>query len=296
MSTKQEVAVLGAGGTMGLPIARNIAKAGLGVRAWNRTREKAEDLCTDGVTQLADTPADAASGGDQPVGIIVTILSDADAVIDVMEGDDGAAAAASDGAIWLQMSTIGIEGTERCIEIAEEHDLKFVDAPVLGTKEPAEQGNLVVLASGPDTLAGELEDIFDAISEKVLWNGEAGAGTKLKLVVNSWITSVVEGVAETIAFAEGIGVDPTAFFRAIEGGPLELPYVHTKGQAMLARTFDPSFRLALAAKDADLVGEAAERYDLDLPVLEAIRKRLNEGAKDHGDEDLAATFLTSAPG
>ena len=235
MSTKQTVAVLGAGGTMGLPMARNIAGEGLNVRAWNRTPEKAKELCSDGVTQVADTPAETVDGAD----IILTILSDADAVFDVMEGDDGAAAAAADDAIWLQMSTIGIKGTERCIELAEEHGLRFVDAPVVGTKQPAEEGELIVLASGPDVLAEDLKEIFAAIGKKVLWHGEAGAGTRLKLVVNSWIVSIVEGAAETIAFAEGIGVDPTDFLRVIEKGPLDLPYLHVKGQAMLARSFDP---------------------------------------------------------
>src|SRR5215217_2418112 len=132
MAPSETVAILGAGGTMGLPMARNIAEAGIDVRAWNRSREKAEPLTGDGV-EVCDTAAEAASGA----AVILTILSDADAVTAAMEGDDGGIAGAEEGATWLQMSTIGIEGNERCATLAGEHGLTLVDAPVVGTKQPA---------------------------------------------------------------------------------------------------------------------------------------------------------------
>src|SRR3954469_5694789 len=142
---EEVVAVIGAGGTMGLPMTRNIAKTGIEVRAWNRSREKAEPLTEDGI-EVLDTAAEAVSGA----SVVLTILSDADAVTSAMSGGDGALTGAADGALWLQMSTIGIEGTERCAELAEQHGLTLVDAPVVGTKQPAEQGKLTVLASGPE--------------------------------------------------------------------------------------------------------------------------------------------------
>src|SRR4051812_41506689 len=145
MSEGATVAVLGAGGTMGLPMARHIAEAGMDGRAWNRTRENAEPLTERGVEGL-DTAKDAASSAD----IVITILSDADAVLETMEGPDGALAGTVGGTTWLQMSTIGIVGIERCAQLADEHDLFLVDAPVVGTKQPAEEGKLTVLASGPE--------------------------------------------------------------------------------------------------------------------------------------------------
>src|SRR5690349_920924 len=193
---------------MGLPMARNIARAGLDVRAWNRTRERAEPLAEDGI-EVHDTAAAASSGA----SVLLTILSDAEAVFDAMEGTDGVLAGAEEGSIWLQMSTNGIEGTERCVALAEENGLTLVDAPVVGTKQPAEQGKLTVLASGPEEARERCEPIFDPISQKVLWLGEAGAGTRMKLVINSWLLSLVEGLAETVAFAEGIDVDPAQFRR-----------------------------------------------------------------------------------
>jgi 3-hydroxyisobutyrate dehydrogenase len=289
MSTHETIAVLGAGGTMGRPMARNLARSGFAVQAWNRSPDKVRELRDDGIA-LCDTPADAAAGA----AVILTMLSDADAVLEVMDGSDGALARSSAETVWLQMSTIGITATERCAQLADRHGLRLVDAPVLGTKQPAEQGELVVLASGPDDLRERLAAIFDAVGRRTMWLGEAGAGTRLKIAVNSWILTVVEGAAETLALAEGLGLDPSLVLDAVSGGPLDLPYLQMKGRAMIARDFEPSFRLALAAKDARLVEDAAERLDLDLPLLATIRRRLEAGAHEHGDEDMSATFLTAS--
>lgn len=289
MAGKETVAVLGAGGMMGLPMARNMARAGLEVRAWNRSPEKAEPLAEDGVEVLGSR-AEAVDGA----GLIVTMLSDADAVIEAMKGEGGALSAAGDSAVWIQMSTIGEQGTRRCLELASERRLPFVDAPVLGTREPAEQGKLVVLASGPEDLRDRVTAIFDSVGQRTMWVGEAGKGTLLKLATNSWVLTVVEGAAETIALTEGLGLDPTLLLEAVKGGPLDLPYLQMKGQAIIDRDFTPSFQLKLAAKDAGLMEEAAIRRRLDLPLVATIRRRLEQGISEHGDEDVSATYWTSA--
>jgi 3-hydroxyisobutyrate dehydrogenase len=287
MNDQLTVAVLGAGSTMGLGMARNIARAGVAVRAWNRTTDKARSLEGDGA-RVCDTPGEATEGAD----VILTILSDADAVLGAIED---AVADGGSNAIWLQMSTIGEAGIERCAGFARERGLTLIDAPVLGTKQPAEEGKLVVLASGPEDARERVQPIFDAVGQKTMWVGEAGAGTRLKMVANSWVLTVVEGVAETIALAEGLGLDPNLLLDAIEGGALDLPYLRLKGKAIMERNFEPSFRLALAAKDAGLIEEAAERHDIDVPLFGTIRRRLAEGAEEHGDEDFSATYWTSAP-
>ena len=291
----QTVAVLGAGGTMGFAMARNIARAGLPVRAWNRSRSKAEPLAADGA-YIADTPADAAAGA----GIVLTMLADADAVVTVMECDDGALPVMADAGgaeppIWLQMSTIGEEATEWCIGLAGRYGVGFVDAPVLGTRQPAEKGQLVVLESGPEEARPQTQPVFDAVGHRTIRVGQAGAGTRLKLVTTSWVLAVVEAGAETIALAEGLGIDPALFFQAIDGGPLDLPYLRAKARAISERDFTPSFRLRLAAKDAGLVADAAWQHGLDLPLLELLTRRLGQAAAEHGDEDISATYLTGAP-
>jgi 3-hydroxyisobutyrate dehydrogenase len=282
------VAFLGTG-TMGLPMAHNLLSAGFQIRAWNRSREKAEPL-RDAGAEVFDEPAEAARGAD----LIVTMVSDAVAVLDTAAA---ALDAVDDGPTWLQMSTIGLEGTDRCAEIAEHAGVALVDAPVLGTREPAQKGELIVLASGPDTQRDRCQPVFDAVGKRTLWLGEAGAGTRLKVVVNSWIVGVVGVLAETIALAQALDVDPQRFFDAVEGGPLDLPYARLKGTAMIERAFDdPAFRLALARKDADLVLAAASEHGLDLPIMEAVAQRMRAAAHDgHGDEDMSATYWASAP-
>jgi len=284
----QTVAVLGAGGTMGRGMSANIARAGLTVRAWNRSREKAEPLAELGA-DVCDEPGRAAAGAD----VVITILSDADAVLDVARAALGEQAP---GAIWLQMSTIGIEGTQACAELAAQRGLTFVDAPVLGTKQPAEKGELVVLASGPDAVRGRLAPVLDAVGQRTLWAGDAGQASRLKLVTNAWIAAVVEGAAESLALAQGLGVDPALFLEAVSGGPLDLPYLQLKGTAMLQGEFAPSFRLALAAKDTRLVRAAADGAGLDLPLIAAVAERFATAAAEHGDKDISAVFLASVPG
>jgi 3-hydroxyisobutyrate dehydrogenase len=273
---------------MGSAMGRNLARAGFGIRAWDRSRERTEPLAQDGA-QIFDSPADAVEQADA----ILTMLSDGDAVLETMgEALSGEPAA---GVIWLQMSTIGERATERCIELAREHGLGFVDAPVLGTKQPAQEGKLLVLASGPTELRDGVQPVFDAVGQRTMWVDEAGAGTRLKLATNSWLLSVVEGAAETLALAEGLGLDPQLVLEAVKGGPLDMPYLQLKGAAMIERNFEPSFKLVLAAKDAALVEESAERHGLDLPLLRTIKERLEQGASEHPEDDMSATYLTSAP-
>jgi 3-hydroxyisobutyrate dehydrogenase len=280
---------------MGFPMARNIARAGIAVRAWNRSRDKVEPLAADGA-YLAATPADAAAGA----SIVLTMLADADAVVTAMEGDGGALPVMADSGqpdppIWLQMSTIGEEATEWCTDLAVRYGAEFVDAPVLGTRQPAEQGQLVVLESGPEEAGRRVQPVFDAVGHRTIHVGEAGAGTRLKLVTNSWMLAVVEAGAETIALAEGLDLDPALFLAAIQDGPLDLPYLRVKARAITERDFAPSFRLKLAAKDAGLVRDAAWQRGLDLPLLELIADRLGEGTGEHGEKDVSATYLTGAP-
>ncbi|MGN6257028.1 MAG: NAD(P)-dependent oxidoreductase [Solirubrobacterales bacterium] len=284
----ETVALLGAGGTMGKGMLQNL-RAEFEVRAWNRTAEKLDDLAGKEDVTVCASAREAAAGAD----VILTMLSDGEAVLAAMEGPDGGLAGAEPGATWLQASTIGLEATARCAELAEGAGLTFVDAPVLGTKKPAEEGQLVILGSGPEEARERLAPIFEAIGKRTLWVGEAGAGSRLKVAVNTWIVAVVEGTAEMLALAEAMGIDPKATLEAVEDGPLDLPYMRLKAKAMLERDFTPSFRLSLAAKDAGLALDAAKRAGLELPMVAAIRERMVAAAHEHGDEDLAAVYLVA---
>jgi 3-hydroxyisobutyrate dehydrogenase len=284
-----DLAFLGAG-TMGMPMARNLIKSGgFSLRAWNRSAERAQPLAREGAKVCADIH-EAAAGAE----LLVTMLSDGDAVLDVAEQ---ALPDLGDGATWIQMSTIGIDAAECCAERAHRAGVRYVDAPVLGTRDPAEQAKLVILASGPEEVRDTAAPVFDAVGSRALWLGEACAGSRAKVVVNGWVIGVVGVLAEVITLAQGLDLDPELFFEAIKGGPLDLPYAQLKGKAMIQQTFDDvSFRLALARKDGDLLLAAAADAGLQLPIMDAIVARMcTVQADGHGDEDMAATYWASAP-
>jgi 3-hydroxyisobutyrate dehydrogenase len=223
---------------------------------------------------------------------MITMLSDTVAVEDAV--GEGVLSALGEGSVWIQTSTLGMEESARLAEMASQHGVAYVDAPVLGTRQPAEQGQLIVLASGPEGVRERCAPLFDAIGSTTLWLGEAGAGTRLKLVVNNWIVGLVGVLADTVAFARGIGVEPERFLETIEGGPLGLPYAHIKGNMMIEDEFPTSFSLALARKDAGLVLEAADAQGLCLAITEAVARRFDEALEaGHGDKDLAAVYRVS---
>ena len=178
MTARPTVVVLGAGGMMGLAMSRNIARAGFPLCAWNRTREKADPLAREGAN-VVDSPAEAAHLTTRPA-IVMTMLSDADTVLEVMVGEGGfLRGPEQDGLVWVQMTTIGVPGTEHCAELAQRYGLTFVDAPVIGSRGPAVRGELIVLASGPHHARDAVQPLFDAVGKETIWVGQAGAGSTL---------------------------------------------------------------------------------------------------------------------
>jgi 3-hydroxyisobutyrate dehydrogenase len=283
-----ELAFLGTG-VMGLPMARNLDQAGFAVRAYNRTVQRARPLQDEGIVVFGD-PAEAAAG----CSVMVTMLSQGDAVLEVA----AAALQATDGPeTWIQMSTIGTPATERCRALADEHEATFVDAPVVGTRTPAEQGALTILASGPERARPVAEPVFAAVGARTLWLGEAGTGSKAKVMVNAWVIGVVAALAETLSLGRALELDPELLFEILDGGPLDLPYARIKGAMMAAGAFDDvSFSLSLARKDAQLAQAAANDAGIELPALEgALARMLEAERRGHGDEDMAATYSVSEP-
>jgi 3-hydroxyisobutyrate dehydrogenase len=273
---------------MGAPMAANIAREGLTVRAWNRTIDRARPLESDGVT-VAEQPAHAVEGAD----VVVTMLADADPTLEVAEA---VLPGLAPDAIWAQMGTIGIDATDRCADLAQRHGTTFVDAPVLGTLKPAQDGALTVLASGPDDAVARCSPIFRAVGQKTIRLGPAGQGTRLKLSINAWVLALTQGTAEAIALAKGLGLSTGDMVEALEGSPTDAPYFRMKAKLMDEDRYPVSFSLRLAAKDAALIAEAADVAGVDVPMIRAIAQRLAEGVEaGHGDEDMAATYRLSAP-
>jgi 3-hydroxyisobutyrate dehydrogenase len=281
------LAVLGTG-IMGSAMARNLARARYEVRAWNRTRARAEPLAADGVT-VCDTAQEAIREAD----VVITMLADGPAVEALM----GPLVHELGDAVWSQMSTVGVKAIERLAALAERGGATLVDAPVLGTKEPAEAGTLTVLVSGPAPGRERCLPVYNVIGSRTVELGDTiGTASRMKLVLNSWLLALVEALAESILLAEGLGLDPRMFLKIIDGGPLDVPLAKLRGPMMIDRSYPPSFSLRLAHKDAVLAIDAGAAAGLHLPLLDLIERRMRAAIDaGHGDDDLAATIEAHAP-
>jgi 3-hydroxyisobutyrate dehydrogenase len=271
---------------MGSAMARNLVAAGLGTTVWDRSREATQRLADAGA-RAAASPQDAVPGA----SVVITMLPTAEAVDSVLFRDKVVEAFA-ERAVWAQMGTIGITAT---VEIGARlgklrPDVMFVDAPVSGSKGPAEAGQLLILASGPRTAEAILRPAFSAIGRKTVWLGEAGQGSRIKLVVNAYMSTLIEGVAEALELASRLGIDTAALTQAIEGGPLDAPIADAKLHKMQIADFAPEFPLEWALKDVDLAPAAAGRDRL--PVLQALSRQWRAAVDaGHGREDVSAARL-----
>lgn len=287
------VALLGTG-IMGTGMARNIARAGLPLRVWNRTSAKAEPLRADGAVPAA-TAAEAVAEAD----VIVTMLGDGASVASAMSL---AAGGLRPGQIWAQTSTVGPAALAPLAAFADRHGLVFIDSPVQGTRQPAEAGQLLVYAAGPevperDAIRDRVQPVYDAIGSKTVWFPSVGEASKLKLVVNSWVLALTVSIGETIAFAERLGVHPGQFLSAIAGGPADSVYAQGKAATILAEDYTPSFPLEMAAKDARLILEAGEGAGAHMDVTRAALARLNRAAEHgHARDDMSAAYFASFEG
>jgi 3-hydroxyisobutyrate dehydrogenase len=282
----QVVAFLGTG-RMGAPMAANLARAGFAVRAWDRTASHAVALTEDGATSAA-SPADAVKGA----GILITMLADGPATEQAWTGPDGLLLAASPGLIWIQMATVGLEWTERFANTAARYGISFFDAPVSGSRGPAQAGELTVLASGPPWLRETVDPVFAALG-RAAWLGPAGQGTRAKLVLNNWLADLTETTAETLTFAGQLGLDPAAIVDLLESTPLGSPYAVQKARVMLAGNFTPAFALKHALKDADLAAQAARETGTELTLTSALLPRWQRAAaRGHADDELAVIYTT----
>jgi 3-hydroxyisobutyrate dehydrogenase len=253
---------------------------------WDRSPSVTAPLREAGA-QVASTPDDAVKNA----AIVITMLPTADVVNDVVF-DGKVTDAFRHGAVWAQMGTIGPDAT---IELAGRlsslrPDVMLVDAPVSGSKGPAESGQLLVLASGPTEAQAILEPAFSAIGRKTVWLGEAGEGSRMKLVVNAYMSALIEGVAEALELADRLGVDSSKLAEAIEGGPLDAPIADAKLHKMERGDFAPEFPLEWALKDVDLA--LATAGEAGLPMLAALSHQWRAVvAAGHGREDVSAARL-----
>jgi 3-hydroxyisobutyrate dehydrogenase len=264
-------------------MARGLLRSRFNVTVWNRSPEKTKPL-VDAGARMAMDPTDAVHDAD----IVLTMLFDEAAVLSVAaEFLPGARA----GTVWMQSSTIGAEGILAVAAAASAHHIPVVDAPVLGTKDPAEHGTLTVLASGERAAIAVLRPVFDAIGSRTIVVGERlGAASDLKLVCNTWVASLTAGIAQSVALARDFGLEPTQFIDAIAGSASDSPYVRLKGSTILDGTRAPQFALDGLLKDLRLA-QATVGPANTTPYLDALEHLYSAASNDgHGGEDVAWVY------
>jgi 3-hydroxyisobutyrate dehydrogenase len=279
-STDEPVAILGIG-AMGHGMAVSALRAGIPTIVWNRNPEATRDLAELGA-EVAETAADAA----RRAAIVVTMVTDTDALLSIAR-DRGMLAALAPGAIWVQMSTIGAAGIERVAAMmdAERADVTLLDAPVSGSREPAEQGQLTIFASGPEQASARVAALFDALGRRTIWVGAVGAGTRLKLVNNTWLAFATEAVAASMALARRLGLETNSVVDGLSGGPLVSSWQEAKLNRIATGEFSAQFALSLALKDVRLALQGVD--DDQLAVLACLADEWQRVVDDGlGDEDL----------
>jgi len=281
----EPVAILGIG-AMGRGMATSALRAEIPTTVWNRNQAATRDLAELGAA-VAPTAADAARGA----RIVVTMVTDADAVISIAR-DEGVLAALAPGAILVQMSTIGVAGIERVAAMVttERPDVKLLDAPVSGSKDPAAQGKLTIFASGPEEARPRVAPLFDALGQRTIWAGDIGNGSRLKLVANTWLAFAAEAVAASVALARGLGLDTEQVVDALEGNPLMSPWQEAKLHRMAKGEYSAQFALSLALKDVRLAEDAADgRLGALACLADEWQRAVDHG---HGYEDVTVVTRT----
>ena len=280
------VGLLGVG-LMGSAMGHRLLDQGIEVIAWDHTPEHARALEERGA-EPAENPSGVVLGAD----VVITMLPTAPIVLEVVEPllEDW-----PEATIWLQMSSVGAAEADQLASAAEAHAVTLVDAPVSGSTHPAEEGELTILASGPDSAHESVAPVFEALGSRVLWVGEAGMGSRLKMAANHWMIAMTAALAESMHLCKAMGLDQQQFIELLDGGPLGTSYGLLKLDEMRRHDYPAGFPVRLALKDLELVGEVEQSSNAAMPLLDVVHKRFLTANEDHADEDLAAVYEVGRP-
>jgi 3-hydroxyisobutyrate dehydrogenase len=281
------VGLLGVG-LMGSAMGYRLLDQGIGVVAWDHTPDHIDVLEKRGAGGAAG-PAEVVRGTD----VVITMLPTSAIVLDIVEPllEDW-----PESTIWLQMSSIGAAEADQLLDVARTHDVTLVDAPVSGSTHPAEEGQLTILASGPDSARAAVEPVFEALGSRVLWVGQAGMGSRLKMAANHWMIAMTAALAESMHLCQAMGLDQQQFVDLLDGGPLGSAYGLMKLGEMRAHDYPAGFPVRLALKDLELVREVEQHSKTAMPLLDVVRERFLAANRDHADEDLAAVYEVGRSG
>lgn len=275
------ITVLGTG-IMGGGIATVAASKGFSVTAWNRTVERAQALEGPGLKAEAELAA-AVSNAD----VIAIVVFDAASVVDVLERSYQAAPA---DAVWIQMSTIGTEGSGKVREFAKAHDLHLIETMMMGSKDQANSSQLILIGGGEQTLFEQAAPFLDAISKKLVHCGpQVGDGTAVKLACNLWLGCITAAACQSVKVLERQNVDPQLFLDVIAGGTSDSPYAHIKGGKAITKDYSPQFVVSALEKDLGLMKAVMDSVGFRNDLLSLVMDLYAQSdGKGHAHDDISA--------
>ncbi|MHA7874242.1 NAD(P)-dependent oxidoreductase [Roseivivax sp.] len=272
-------------GRMGVCMARNIAAVGHDVTLWNRTIDKARALAAELGCEVAETPAELAAS----VDVVVTMLADDPSSEAVHFGEDGLFSAQNGARVFVEMGTMSPDHIAALTAQAPE-GVKIIDAPVSGATQAAADGTLMIMAGCTEADAQPLAPLFDAMGAQTICLGRQGAGSVMKLAVNSLIHGINQTLAEAMTLAEASGIASEDAFDVIEASAACAPMLKYRRPLYLNEAaHDVTFTVALAEKDMAVTAALAERLGVAMPQARVTHERLSEArASGFGDRDMAA--------
>ena len=271
-------------GLMGLPMGRNLLKAGFPLTVWNRTRAKSEKLAAEGAA-IAASPRDVAAASD----VLITIVSDPPALEEILWGREGALSALKKGSVYIDSSTVTPSLARRIAAACAERGADFLDAPVTGGTWGAEKGELVFMIGGEKAVLDRVEPVLQAVGKRFFLLGPNGAGQTVKLAMNMILALEVEALAEGLELVTRSGVPAERFIEVLQSSMGRAPVLDVKAPVIIKRDFTPSFPLRLMHKDMRLALELAKENGVELPAGAAAFAAYSAvKAAAQGDVDYAA--------
>jgi 3-hydroxyisobutyrate dehydrogenase-like beta-hydroxyacid dehydrogenase len=280
---KEKIGFMGLG-IMGTAMVANLLKAGYSVMVYNRTPAKADPLVKQGA-ELASSPKALAKAAD----VVIAMVTGPEALGELLWGSEGAGGALSHNKVFINMSSVAPAYTRELAGELEPSGVVFIDAPVSGTKKPAEDGTLVILVGGPENKVKELEPLLLAMGKKVIYCGPVGQGSMMKMFINLLLGLMMEGFAEALNFGRLGGLDLEAMLDTTYSGAMNAPMFQVKAANLRDKNYPAAFPLKHLAKDAKFVVDTAYQLGAPVPAGQMLLHLYRTGvAQGWGDEDISA--------
>lgn len=269
-------------GNMGVPMVKNLLKAGFPVQVYNRTRSKEEDVLEAGAISAADLSALAADND-----IILTMVSDDEAAKQLFTAEDALLFADVAGKLFINVSTVSPETSRYLNECCQKTGAAFIEAPVSGSVKPAQDGTLIILAGGTQEAYEKAKPVFDVLGKMSILTGPVGAGAAAKLAINYFLALNIQGLAETVLFAKANGVKTEDMLTIINEGAVGSGITKLKSPAILKGEFPAAFALKHIVKDLRLAKQQGLEAPLSTPLFDSFKQAQASGL---GEEDLMAIY------